>query len=437
MKKPPNGIEIRFDLHPAQMQVFNDPRRYIVLIAGRRFGKSYLATADAVCAALDPNNVKRKPVLLVAPTQPQAKLLYWRPLIDKLQPLITHMNSNEGLLTLNNGVMIAVKGADAPDSLRGPGWWKVILDEYASMKPYVWGEIIRPALGDVKGRALFIGTPAGRNHFYELRRQALTSPEEWGVHEFTTMDNPFLPSDEVDAMRRTMSVQEFNQEVMASFETGGGGKFKREWFRYDSQEPAEGGYLVTVDLAGFTDEQKISRSRQKMLDEHAIVTTKIVPHKAEPLDNWWVKDVQVGRWGPKECAVRIVDTVLDVKPVAWGMERGALMNAVVPYIRDEFRRRDRVPIEPQPLTHQNKIKAERIRWALEPRFEHGKITFNEGAWNRLAEDQLVHFPSDKVHDDIPDAMAYTAQLALGKTFFDFSDLDDTSYWAPVDAEVGI
>ena len=131
------NIEITFDLHAAQMQVFQDKTRFRVLAAGRRFGKSHEAVAEASCAALDEKNVKKLPVFLIAPTQPQAKMYYWRPLLNKLHAVITNTNVNEGLITLNNGVLIGVKGADNPDALRGVGLWMAVLDEYASMKPIV------------------------------------------------------------------------------------------------------------------------------------------------------------------------------------------------------------------------------------------------------------------------------------------------------------
>ena len=91
-----DGVEIKFSLHPAQMEVYQDPTRFRIVVAGRRFGKSHLAISEASCAALDPANVLHQPVFLIAPTQAQAKMIYWRQLIDKLHPVIVNMNVNEG-----------------------------------------------------------------------------------------------------------------------------------------------------------------------------------------------------------------------------------------------------------------------------------------------------------------------------------------------------
>ena len=429
-------IEIRFDLHPAQMQVFQDKTRFRVLVAGRRFGKTYEAIAEASCAALDPANKLRQPVFLIAPTQAQAKILYWRPLVDKLHRLITSTNVNEGLITLNNGVLVGVKGADNPDALRGPGLWVAILDEYANMKPYVWGEIVRPALADSRGRALFIGTPDGRNHFYDLYQMAAAGVDSaWKAWHFESIENPFLPAGEVEAARSSMSSAAFNKEFRASFDTGSGGSFKQEWFKYSDDEPKKGAFLVTVDLAGFSDIEKATTARQKLLDEHVIAAVKVAPDKNNSTD-WWVKDIIKGRWGVKETAKRIVDTLIDVQPLAWGMERGALYNAVLPQIQDEARKRSRDIMSPQPLTHENRLKTERIMWALQGRMEHGKITWRRAPWNRDVEDQFLQFPSKMVHDDIPDAVSYVEQLAQGRMFEDFSHLEDEPYWKPQDAAIG-
>lgn len=430
-------VNITFDLHPAQLEVFQDPARFRVLVAGRRFGKTHLAIAEASCAALDPANVKRQPVYLIAPTAPQAKELYWRPLIDKLNPIIEKTNINEGLILLNNGVVIGVKGSDNPDSLRGVGLWRAILDEIGTMKAPTWQEIIRPALADCQGRALFIGTPPwGRNHLYEMYQwgadEAFT---EWKSWHFTTYDNPFIPRSEIEAMKGGMSTSVFRREVMAQFVTTGGGRIKEEWIKISGDAPTTGGVVVAIDLAGFAGVQVARSSRQKLLDEHVIAVAKVSTAK-DGTDNWWVKDVQHGRWGIKECAARIVKVLKDEEPVVWGMERGALYNAVLPYIQDEALKNGFLLSTPEPLTHQNRVKVERILWALEGRFEHGRITFNEGSWNWNAIDQVVNFPSPMIHDDIPDALSYIAQLAQGRIFEDFEDTDETPYWEPLDSDVG-
>jgi len=433
-----SGIEIKFDLHDAQMQVFQDKTRFRVLAAGRRFGKTTLAIAETTCAALDPANTKRQPVFIIAPTQPQAKLLYWRPLIDKLHPLITNTNVNEGLIYLNNGVLVGVKGADNPDALRGPGLYFAALDEYGSMKSYVWSDIVRPMLVDCRGRALFVGSPPyERNQFYDIYQEGESGDDpEIKSFTFESISNPFLPAGEIEAARKRMGSVAFNREFRGKFVSPVGGLFKTEWLKYQPTEPKDGAYVMTLDLAGFAGIERAQTSKQRLLDEHVIVTAKVIPGVKNEADDWWIHNVQKGRWGVKECAKRVVDTLVSVHPLAWGMERGALYNAVLPYIQDEAMRRGVLLPTCTPLSHENRIKEQRIVWALQGRLEHGKITFKPAPWNKDVEDQLAQFPSRMVHDDIPDALSYIAQLTQGRTFQDFSGMDDEPYWKPQDASIG-
>jgi len=432
------GLKIEISLHPSQMEVFLDAHRFRVLVAGRRFGKTFLAVTEAICAALDEANVKKLPVYLIAPTHSQAKQLYWRPLLNQLGfveqgGLIENSNSNEGLIYLTNGVMIGVKGADNPDSLRGPGLWFVVLDEFASMKAVVWDEIIRPALADARGRALFIGTPRGRNHFFKLYVKGMEGKDpEWAAFKYTSYENPYLPAGEIDAAKESMSSSAFRQEHMAAFEMGSGAIFKHEWFKFDENEPKQGEYLVAVDLAGFSDLKTPTNRQKRALDQTVIAIVKI-----DADENWWVKDLIVGRWGTEETARRIVDTLETVRPAAFGIEAGALYRAVMPYVMDEAnKRRKPVAVNVTPLSHDNKTKTERITWALQGRIEHGRVKFRPASWNDEAVDEFTNFPSPLVHDDIPDALAYVAKLAESRAFQDLSELQDASYWEPQNASVG-
>jgi predicted phage terminase large subunit-like protein len=432
-------VEIRFDLHPAQMTVFNDRTRFRVLAAGRRFGKTTLAIAEAVCAALNPDNKLKQPVFLIAPTQAQAKFLYWRPLLNKLGSLVTNTNVNEGLIFLNNGVVMGIKGADNPDALRGPGLFFAVLDEYGSMKSYVWTDIVRPMLVDSRGRALFIGTPPyERNHFFKLFMDGMEGEKRPDIKSFTfeSKDNPFLPAGEIEEARTTMSTIAFNREFRGIFISPSAGQIKEEWIKYEETEPKGGVSFVTIDLAGFADILRPVTAKEKLLDEHAIVVTKVLPDGKEDASRWWVKSVQHGRWGIKETATKIVDCLLDAEPIAWGIEKGALYRAVLPGIMDEAHRRGKNLMLPTPLSHENRQKTERILWAIQGRMEHGKISFARGPWNRIMEDQMVQFPSNTVHDDIPDALSYVVQLSQGRVFEDYSELQGQSYWTPLDRTVG-
>ena len=435
-------VSLDFHLHPAQMEVFQCPKRFTVLTAGRRFGKTHLAATRAASKALDPRNEKRKPVFIIAPIATQAKLLYWKHLLDKLHPVLDPRKppqSNEGHIYLANGVMIGVKGSDRPDTLRGVGLWHAELDEYADMKPEVWESIIRPSLADVKGTAGFIGTPKGRNHFYKLFKYAQESGDpEWAAFHFESTSNPFLPPEEIEAAKKTMSASAYRQEFLASFETGGSDSFKREWFKYCDEEPRDekgkvipGEWYVVVDLAGFAGIKNATGYLQKRLDYCAIAVVKVLDD-----ERWWVRDLYLGRWGVKETAKRIVDAVESCQTLNLGIEKGALYQAVAPEIQSVAAQR-KMSLSITPLSHENKTKAERIGWALQGRMEHGQILWRPGTHMKEVEDQFLNFPSTLVHDDALDCLAFLPQIAGTQVFSRFAHVVEEDYWTPLDPQMGI
>ena len=221
--------ELDVSLHPAQLEIFNSTARFKVVSAGRRFGKSRLAAWILIIKALQSED---KDVFYIGPTFQQAKDIMWNMLKELLDgtELIEQTHENTATMTLVNGRKISLKGSDRPDTLRGVGLAYVVLDEYASMKVEVWEQIIRPTLADVKGGALFIGTPAGKNHFYDLYLEA-EKDEDWEAFQYTSIDNPLIDPKEVEVARRTMSTQAFKQEFEASFVSFTGGIFKNEWIK--------------------------------------------------------------------------------------------------------------------------------------------------------------------------------------------------------------
>ena len=336
--------------------------------------------------------------------------------------LIEQTHENTATMTLTNGRRISLKGSDRPDTLRGVGLAYVVLDEYASMKVEVWEQIIRPTLADVKGGALFIGTPAGKNHFYELFLEA-EKEDDWDTFQFNSTDNPLIDPEEVAVARRTMSTQAFRQEFEASFVSFTGGIFKSDWIKTDKEEPENGNYVIAVDPAGFEKVEQERGIKGSKLDETAIAIVKING------DQWWVKNILHGRWSIKETAKKILDSAIDVQATTVGIESGALKNAILPYLEDEMRAQGRwVPITD--VTHGGKKKADRITWALQGRLEHGKITFNpDQNYIKDLETQLIEFPTKGTHDDIIDALAYIDQVSVAD-FMHTIELDED--WEPYD-----
>ena len=393
--------ELNVSLLPWQQEVFNDTTRFKVIAAGRRTGKSRLAAWMLIIRGLQAD---RGHVFYVAPTQGQARDIMWSVLMELGHSVIASSHVNNLQIKLVNGATIALKGADRPETMRGVSLRFLVMDEYADMKPEVWEQILRPALADQKGDALFIGTPMGRNHFYELYTYACMSEDEsFKGYHFTSYDNPLLDEEEINAAKKSMSAFSFRQEFMASFEAQDSELFKEKYVKFSEEEPDTGEYYIAVDLAGFADVNKVT-TKTKRLDQTAISVVKANE------DGWWVANIIHGRWGVEKTARKIFEAVAEYRPIAVGIEKGALKNAVLPYLSDLMKKHQRF-FRVDELTHGNKKKTDRIVWALQGRFEHGAIVLNKGDWNTQFLDELFQFPNPLVHDDLIDSLAYVDQLA--------------------------
>ena len=402
-----------FKLLKWQQEVFKDSHRFKVVAAGRRCGKSRLSAVTLLIEGL--NCPDGSSVMYVAPTLGQARTIIWDLLHELGRPVIKSSHVNNLEITLINGKKILVRGADNPDSLRGVSLTYLVLDECAFIKQDVWEKILRAALSDKKGRALFISTPSGRNWFYDTFKLGQSEQdEEWKAWHFTTADNETIDPKEIEAAKRTLSSFAFKQEYLSSFDNAGADIFKAEWFK-TSEEPQYGSYVVAIDLAGFEDVAKNAGAAKKRLDESAIAIVKV-----EDNGNWWVHKILHGRWDIKETAVSILKTIRDYQPIAVGIERGALKNAVLPYLND-LMRKNNIYAHVQDLTHGNKKKTDRVVWSLQGRFEHGRISFNEDEDWQEFQDQLVMFPTVGVHDDLVDALSYVDQLAVTSYQQDYED----------------
>ena len=413
--------ELDINLHPAQLEIFRSNKRFKIVAAGRRFGKSYLSAWLLLINAIQSES---KDVFYIAPTFQQAKDIMWAMLKELGKDLILQAYENTAVLTLINGRKIYLKGSDRPETLRGVGLSYVVLDEYASMKPVVWEQIIRPTLADVKGRALFIGTPAGKNHFFDLYNDA-QEDDDWDAFQFTSKDNPFLLEDEIKAASKSMSSMSFRQEFEASFETGSGGIFKEEWFKVD-EEPEGGSYVIAVDPAGYEDSEKERNLKRSRLDETAISIVKI------DRDKWWVKDILHGRWNIKETAKKILMSAINVESSTVGIETGALRNAILPYLEDEMRINNQW-LSIVELRHGGKKKIDRITWSLQGRMEHGQITFNEDKDWKHFKNQMMDFPNKLAHDDCLDSLSYIDQVSVAD-FAHTIELEEE--WSPIDNVAG-
>jgi predicted phage terminase large subunit-like protein len=397
-----------------QKEVWKDTSRFKVVAAGRRCGKSRVAAWMLIVNAL---KADRGHVFYVAPTQGQARDIMWSLLIDLAHPVIKTSHINNMQITLVNGATISLKGADRPDTMRGVSLKFLVLDEYADMKPSVFEEILRPALADQKGSCLFIGTPKGRNHFYDLYAYADKGEDDsYEAWHFTSYNNETLDPEEIDLAKKSMSSFAFRQEFMASFEAMGSEIFKEDWIQFGTEEPEIGDYYIAVDLAGFQDNSSPSK-KNKRLDSTAISVVKVNE------EGWFVKDIIYGRWTLDATAEKIFNAVEKYRPISVGIEKGIAKQAVMSPLMDLMKRRARF-FRIEELTHGNQKKTDRVVWALQGRFENKYVTLNKGEWNNEFLDQLFQFPNHLVHDDLIDSLAYIDQLAKVAYHSDFLELEE-------------
>lgn len=221
-------------LHRAQSEIYADNTRFKVVVAGRRFGKTTVSIQHLIKVATRKKNAQ---VWYVAPTYGMAREIVWTKLKMAL-PQQWVAKTHESLLkiTLKNGSVISLKGADRPDTLRGVGLDYIVLDEFQDMRKGVWDEVLRPTLATTGGGALFIGTPKSFNHFHKLyergQSQRNRKKPEWKSWQYPTITSPFVPTAEVEQARQDLDPRTFRQEFEATFETMSG----RVYYPFDREK---------------------------------------------------------------------------------------------------------------------------------------------------------------------------------------------------------
>lgn len=194
----------------------NKKQRWAVLVAHRRAGKTVACINDLIVKALLENKPDGRYAYL-APYHSQAKTIAWDYLQRFSEPVKVAANQSELWVELINGARIRLFGADNPDALRGLYLDGVIFDEFADMKPSIWGAVVRPLLADRKGWATFIGTPKGHNTFWEIYNNA-TKSDTWFVKVLRASQTGLLDEDELKDAAQAMSPDQYEQEMECSFE---------------------------------------------------------------------------------------------------------------------------------------------------------------------------------------------------------------------------
>lgn len=208
--------KIPLSLHAKQMEVYQSKARFRVVVAGRRWGKTALSRVLMIRHAKLP----RQRIWYVAPTYRMAKQIMWTDLLEAVpKRWIRKVNETNMAITLVNGSIIELKGADKADSLRGVGIHFLVLDEFQDMSEETWTQVLRPTLADTGGNAIFIGTPKAYNHLFELYKHGQDAMKkksrQWESWQFPTITSPFIPAFEIEAARADMDEKSFKQEFEA------------------------------------------------------------------------------------------------------------------------------------------------------------------------------------------------------------------------------
>lgn len=233
-------------LHPNQIKVVQSTAKYKVIAAGRRFGKSFMCAAEASFHAM----VYRYPVWWVAPTYKNT-IDAWKSLVKIARDIPkTEIFKDEMLIEFPGGGSVQVISAANPNNVRGGGLGFVIYDECAYGQEIMWTEVLAPALLERQGGAMFISTPNGYNWFFDMFKMGESKQPKFSDYEafhFSSYDNPYLDPVAIDKLKTTMTVKQFDQEIMAVFSQDALGVF-RDWNKcltnIRPRKPAEGHFYV-------------------------------------------------------------------------------------------------------------------------------------------------------------------------------------------------
>lgn len=202
-------------------------KRWKVLICHRRAGKTVASINHLIRDAI---RTPKSQYAYIAPTYKMAKRIAWEYIKEFARP-IPGMQFNESELRADfpNGSRVYLLGAESPDSLRGLALWGVIFDEASQQPSNIFSEIIRPALADHEGYAIWIGTPKGKNQLFELYDKNKHDEANWYTLLLKASESAILKPSELDDAKRTMAKEEYEQEFECSFVSYIKGAFYQEY----------------------------------------------------------------------------------------------------------------------------------------------------------------------------------------------------------------
>lgn len=231
-------VTLNYKPRPYQEFLHARSRRFNVFVCHRRFGKTVFSVNEALDRAM--RCQRRNPqIAYMAPTFGAAKRIAWEYVKDAVRHL-PGIKIHEGELKVTiprvehgDEIRFYLLGAENPGALRGIYLDGIIIDEYSEIDPVVWKQVVRPALSDREGWAIFIFTPKGSNHAHELFMHACrlmrADDSEWYAVLFKASETKIIPEKELRAAREIMSPEEYEQEYECSFTAAlTGAYYKRE-----------------------------------------------------------------------------------------------------------------------------------------------------------------------------------------------------------------
>ena len=373
--------------------------RYLILRWGRRGGKTKLASEIVFGEAL-----QGKKAFWVVPEYKFSNVA-WR----NLKHLTREMrragwikaNEQERVMEFPNDGWVQVMTVKNPDNVRSEGVHLAVVDETASIRHWdeVW-QALRPSLTDYRGKVIFIGTPKGKNHFYDLWMEHEDAPD-WFLSHMPSWENPFLPKGEIEEARRTLPDLIFRQEYGAEFVDVAGAFFKRAWLEAwaDAAPPKE--EMVSIargwDVAITPDEGDYTVGAKVGMDKEGRL---------------WVLDIVRGRWDWPTVVQTIRDTALrDGNEVMQGIEAVGVQKGV-------WQTLEREPALAGVALFPIHARVDKTTRALPllSRAKAGRLVLLRRAWTQDLVDEMLAFPLGE-HDDQVDAVAMAVQmLASGQVW---------------------
>ena len=375
-------MQIDVSLHTAQTEIIQNRKRFNVIRCGRRFGKSTLAFALALETML---TIPYASVLYTAPSNEDLKGRYQE---AKQMFLPLGAECKEGEIKLGNSVL-NLKGIWRADALRGNKYHVAILDEWGHCDNAedAWNFVIRPTLNDYKGKAYFLSTPKGKNHFYTLDRHS-ESFNDWKSFHFTSYDNPLIDDSEIDSQRDLLPSLVFAQEYLAEYVDRDASKIKRDWINISNNKECTA-YYIGVDLAiGLNDNN----------DYTAICVIGITVEKEIV-----IQEVRRGRWSFVDIGNQIVSAYEKWAPRVVAVES----NQAQAWLVQELKRNTNMNVLG---VHSSKDKLIRFQ-PVEAKYERGLVYHVPHLLPEFT-DELLSFTGTKQdkHDDMVDALSMACSV---------------------------